>query len=94
MLKDNNKKKTGNRTKKFYDKVSAKKQEANKPLETDAPIERPKKKTSLKKINLKDMNKKKVLKIFLIGSAAEPRFTRLQSNCSTAKCRRNRNFWK
>lgn len=67
MFRDNNKKKKGSRTKKFYDKASDKQQMANKPVETDAPIERPKKKTSLKKINLKDMNKKKVLKLFLIS---------------------------
>ena len=54
MLKDNNKKKTGTRTKKFYDKVSAKKQADNKPLATDEPIERPKKKVNLKKISLQD----------------------------------------
>ena len=71
MLRENNeKKKKSSRTKKFYDKISSKKQPADKVCDTQAPLERPRKRKKLKDFNLKDINKKKVLKILLIGCIA------------------------
>ena len=71
MLKDKKKKKQGNRTQKFYDKISAKENAAHETGDNGISAERPKKKRgSIKNFKLKDLNRKKVLKILLIGCVA------------------------
>lgn len=75
MLKDKKNKKKGGRTQKFYDKISDKNDVVSTAREgrdsTKAPKkERKEKKFSLKGFNLKSLNKKKVLKILLIGCIA------------------------
>jgi len=67
MLNNKKNKKKGNRTQKFYDKISA---SENVVEETSISAETPAKKSKGKKFSLKNLNKKKVLMILLAGCVA------------------------
>ena len=67
MLKDKKKKKKGNRTQKFYDKISA---SENVVEEANVPVEATEKEQKRKKFSLKNLNKKKILMMMLIGCVA------------------------